>query len=34
MEVRHQFDYDTYTAYDMDDEETLRKVLEESLKDQ
>jgi len=49
MELRHQFDYDTYTvllliqtkilhyltkAYDMDDEEILRKVLEESLKEQ
>jgi RING finger protein 114/RING finger protein 166 len=30
MQVRHRYDVDTYTDFEMNDEEVLRKVLEES----
>ncbi|CAG9314504.1 RNF114 [Blepharisma stoltei] len=31
LQTMHQFDYDTFTDFSMDDEEILLKVLEESL---
>jgi len=33
MELRHQYDYDTYTDYQMNDDDILQKVLQQSLQD-
>eukprot|EP00357_Protocruzia_adherens_P034563 CAMPEP_0115038236 /NCGR_PEP_ID=MMETSP0216-20121206/43291_1 /TAXON_ID=223996 /ORGANISM="Protocruzia adherens, Strain Boccale" /LENGTH=143 /DNA_ID=CAMNT_0002418603 /DNA_START=265 /DNA_END=696 /DNA_ORIENTATION=+ len=34
MKMRHKFDYDTYTDYDLDDDAILQQVLQESMMNQ